>query len=228
MNHNNTHTQNTLINKCYEQLQNHIINGTLAPGKKLKVRELKELLHVGASPIREALSRLTTSGLVQAIDNKGFRVAPISEHDIRDVYHTFLEIELLALCQAMKLGDDAWKTSIVATLYNLSLIEINHHTISVEEWIKRNYEFHWALIAGCNSPALLELRSHIYRKFDRYCRMSFTIIGQKLETNYHEHKKLADAVLRRDKNTAIKIMTHHILGSLENVIHMLKTQNILF
>src|SRR5258706_10904438 len=95
-------------NQCYDEIQDHIINGTFEPGKKLKVEELKQQLDSGASPIREALSRLVTSGLVKAHDNKGFYVAEMSENDIRDLYQTFLQIELLALTHAIKNGDDTW------------------------------------------------------------------------------------------------------------------------
>ena len=207
-----------LTQQCYDQIQECIINGTFEPGKKLKVEKLKQQLTIGASPIREALSRLVASGLVEAYDNKGFYVTQISQDDVHDVYQTFLSIELLALTQAMKHGDDAWKTSIVAALYNLSLIETSEQPISCDTWIERNYAFHLALIAGCNSPNLLKIRYDIYQRFDRYCRMSFNITKRQLHSNHEEHKKLADAVLNRDLEKATTLMTHHILGSQKEVI----------
>jgi len=228
MNKPTTRTETNLVNQCYEQIQDNIIDGTFTPGKKLKVKELKLLLKTGHSPIREALSRLATSGLVEAHDNKGFRVTKISESDIRDIYHTFLHIELLALTQAMKLGDDSWKASIVAALYSLSLIENDETltTIPYQIWYDRNYAFHVALISGCNSPTLLRIRSDLYLRFDRYCRMSFTIAKLVIKTNHEEHKKLAQAALDRDHHTAHKLMTHHLLGSLEDVVKLFKKNNL--
>lgn len=213
-------------NQCYDEIQEHIINGTFEPGKKLKVEELKQQLDSGASPIREALSRLVTSGLVTAHDNKGFYVAEMSENDIRDLYHTFLHIELLALSEAIKNGDDAWKTAIVGTLYNLGLIENNPEPTSYRIWSERNYAFHVALISGCNSPTLLDIRASIYRRFDRYCRVSFNLSNTVLQVNHEEHKNLADAVLNRDLATTTQLITHHILGALEDVITTLKKNNI--
>lgn len=215
-----------LTNQCYDEIQEQIINGTFEPGKKLKVEELKQQLDSGASPIREALSRLVTSGLVEAHDNKGFYVTEISEADIRDLYQTFLQIEILALTQAIMLGDDAWKTSIVAALYNLSLIENNPETPSFRIWSERNYAFHVALISGCNSPTLLNIRAHVYRLFDRYCQISFNLSHKELPVNHEEHKKLAASVLNRDLKITTELITHHILGALEDVIATLKKNNV--
>ena len=215
-----------LANQCYDEIQEQIINGTFEPGKKLKVEELKEQLDSGASPIREALSRLINSGLVEARDNKGFYVTQVSETDIRDLYQTFLQIELLALTQAIKHGDDAWKTSIVAALYNLSLIENSPQKTSYFAWAERNYAFHVALISGCNSPTLLNIRATIYRRFDRYCRIAFNFSQTELHVNHKEHKDLAEAVLNRDLDKTTALITHHILGALEDVITTLKANNI--
>lgn len=215
-----------LANQCYDEIQEQIVNGAFEPGKKLKVEELKEQLNTGASPIREALSRLVNSGLVKAHENKGFYVTEVSESDIRDLYQTFLQVELLALTQAIKCGDDAWKTSIVAALYNLSLIENSSQKITYSIWGERNYAFHVALISGCNSPTLLEIRANIYRRFDRYCRIAFNLSHTELHINHEEHKQLAEAVLNRDIKKTTALITHHILGALEDVITTLKKNNI--
>jgi GntR family carbon starvation induced transcriptional regulator len=226
MNTPTTITEINLANHCYNAIHRLIINGTLKPGKKLKMKELTTLLETGPSPIREALSRLTASGLVQAHDNKGFYVTQISENNIRDIYHTFLDIELLALKHAIKNGDDTWKASIVAALYRLSLVENDQNNSSLEQWIEQNYEFHLALISGCNSPTLLHIRNTLYHQFDRYCRISFTFIHKQLNHNHEEHQKLTDAVLNRNEKKALEILTHHILNPLTEVISILKKNNL--
>lgn len=209
--------ESTLAQQCYERLQNEIIEGILKPGEKLKVFPIKERFSIGQSPVREALSRLAAFGLVDVEDNKGFRVATISEADIRDTYATFTNIENMALALAIEKGDDAWEAGIVAQLHQLSLIENNKST-SCALWTERNYNFHVALIAGCNSPTLLEIRRTLYMKFDRYCRMSYHLSKNQLAINNEEHQKLAAAVLKRDTKKAHMLMTSHINGALEDVI----------
>ena len=97
-------SESTLSQQFYEQLQNEIIEGILKPGQKLKVAPIKERFNIGQSPVREALSRLASFGLVEIENNKGFRVSTISEADIRDTYNTFTHIENMALSLAIEYG----------------------------------------------------------------------------------------------------------------------------
>lgn len=215
-------SDSTLSQQCYEQLQSEIIEGTLKPGQKLKVAPIKERFNIGQSPVREALSRLVSFGLVEIEDNKGFRVSTISESDIRDTYNTFTQIENMALSLAIERGDADWEASIVAELHKLSLLENKKGFDSYAQWAECNYNFHMALIAGCNSPTLLEIRRNLYMKFDRYCRMAYHISKHELPVNNHEHKKIAQAVLKRDKKTVEDLMTYHINGVIEDVVKNFK------
>lgn len=219
--------ESNLALKCFEQLQNEIINGILQPGQKLKMSLLKDKLNMGQSPIREALSRLTQAGLVEAEENKGFRVAQMSEQNIRDTYHVYLAIELLAIEQAMRLGDDSWEATIVSTLHQLARIELSGEPTSYAIWSERNYNFHVALISGCNSPLLLELRAMVFKRFDRYCRIAFYQSQTTLHLNHEEHRQLAQAVIERNTTTVRTLLEHHILGALEEVIVTLKTNKLL-
>lgn len=225
----NKHYEVTLAQQCYQELENNIIDGILQPGQKLKMIELKTQLDAGQSPIREALSRLVTTGLVEAEDNKGFRVTKISESDIRDIYRTYLQIELLAIKQAIQLGDLEWKSNIVRALYELSTVEILDRPVAYGQWAEKNYSFHVALISGCGSPSLMQIRADIYRRFDRYCRIAFNFNNstQQLTANHEEHRKLADAVLEHNFNKVEQLMTQHIMGALEDVIKQLKKNSLI-
>lgn len=220
-------TDSTLAQQCYEQLQQEIVEGILKPGQKLKVMPITERFNIGQSPVREALSRLVAFGLVDIEENKGFRVANVSESDIRDTYHIFTKIENMALALAIEKGDENWQGEILAQLHKLSLIENNNQSISHTEWAEQNYNFHVALIAGCNSPRLLEIRRTLYMKFDRYCRMAFQLTKHKLSINHAEHKKLAQAVIKKDVKTATDLMIYHINGALEDIIQQFKDNDLI-
>ncbi|MEX0802363.1 MAG: GntR family transcriptional regulator, partial [Candidatus Binatia bacterium] len=70
------------------QLKKDIVSGSLAPNEKLRVRALTVRYGIGASPMREALARLSGSGLVRLEGQKGFRVTPISHADLLDITRT--------------------------------------------------------------------------------------------------------------------------------------------
>lgn len=217
----------TLAMHCYEQIQEEIISGTLAPGQKLKVEHLKEQLKVGQSPVREALARLVSSGLVELIGNRGFRVAEVSERDVRDLYEVYFNIEMLALTQALERGDDAWEATVVVALHRLAQAENSTEPVPYSVWGERNYNFHVALISGCYSPLLLHIRADVYKRFDRYCRIAFDLPNSDLVLNHEEHAELAAAVLKRDLKKATELMRHHIFGALEDVIMRLKVKKLI-
>lgn len=213
----------TLAQQCYEQIQHDIISGSLKPGEKLKVSLIKNRLSIGQSPIREALSRLVSFGLVETEDNKGFRVAEISETEIYDIYNIFTKMENMALAMAITKGDDAWEASIVYHLHKLALIENSKKISSCDIWTERNYNFHVALISGCQSPILLDIRHKLYLKFDRYCRISYQFRKNELSVNHKDHKELAQAVLGRNIEKSQSLMASHLNGALNQVIKTLKS-----
>jgi GntR family carbon starvation induced transcriptional regulator len=219
--------ENSLAQQCYEQLQQEIIEGILKPGEKLKVVPLKKRFNIGQSPIREALSRLVAFDLVTFEENKGFRVAAISEADIRDTYATFTRIEKMALCLAIEKGDDSWEALIVSELHKLGILEHRTPAASYAIWAERNYNFHVALISGCNSPLLMKIRRTIYMKFDRYCNISYNLSKEELPRNHARHAELAAAVLARDTKKASSLLTSHINEPLEAVIETLKKNNLI-
>lgn len=217
----------SLVTQSVELIEEKIIDGTFQPGIKLKIDYLSKLFNVGHSPIREALSRLVATGLVNAEENKGFRVTPISEADIRDLYHSSLLIELLILKEAMQKGDDSWEAGIVASLYHLGLVETKKSGIDFKTWAERNTAFHQALIFGCKSHYLIEIRNDLFRRLDRYSRLSFKLAQRELHVNHEEHKEIAAAVIARDQKKVKDLVTYHMLGSLEDVIKTLKQSNML-
>lgn len=215
----------TLVDYCYKTLRSKIICGDFAPGEKLQIAKLKACLNSGPTPIREALSRLSSSGLVEVEENKGFRVKNISEVEVKDLYATFNKIEILALSQAIDLGDASWEANILASLHKLSLVEKAQSPIDPFVWLQHNHDFHYSLIVGCRSPCLLKIREDLYQLFDRYCHLSFLTDKHTLISNHKDHCDLAKATIHRHKEKACKLMTLHLEHSLEQVMKKLKQDN---
>lgn len=218
----NSESHQNLADYCYKHIKEAIIRGELAPGEKLQVAKLKKRLNSGPTPIREALSRLTSSGLIIAESNRGFYVKNISEEEIRDIYATFLKIELMAINLAMELGDTAWEANIVASLHRLSAVENAPPPVDLVLWLEKNYEFHLSLIAGCRSPSLLKVREDLYQLFDRYCHLSLLLNQNLSALNNKDHRDMAKAVIDRDKEKACQLMTSHLENSLTQVLSSLK------
>lgn len=136
----------SLTQHCFNQLKQAIVNGEFLPGKLLRIEQLKQRYHVGGSPIREALSRLVSMGLVKHRGKAGFSVMPASEQTVRDAYQTFSQMEGLALRQAIALGDEQWEADIISALHKLRKVEQGDTSICYEIWNEYNYSFPFALV----------------------------------------------------------------------------------
>ena len=151
----------SLTSAVLERLRADILTTALLPGQKLNVASLAKQFSVSLAAVREALSRLVADGLVQASDQRGFRVSPVSQADLEDVTQTRIDIEGLALRRSIERGDAAWLNSAEKEFAALSAIpfrNIDGLNMHNETWVVQHRSFHRALVnaasgTSCTSKA---------------------------------------------------------------------------
>lgn len=212
-----------LTEQAVQSLRRDVTMGVLEPGRKLKLDELQVLYGCSSSPLREALSRLTQEGLIRSDERKGFRVSDISRSDLQDIIRMRLMLDVQALASAMQLGNDEWEASIVAAHYKLDKLErvlVDGPVVLDEAWMKAHQEFHMALLSACGSPRLLQLCVNLFEQAERYRQFS-----ARHRTTHRrkssEHKRIMDAVLKRDVSTARELLADHIASTERNVLAVL-------
>ncbi len=210
----------TLVDKIYEYIHEDIISLCLIPGQRLHIGDLAKQYGIGPGPIREALSRLSSTELVMTVSQKGFRVAPISRADLCDLYQTRTHIEAIALNLSIEKGDDAWEAGIISSYHLLSKFEMEHQIQSMEdckEWEKRHRSFNLALINACELKHLLRIQEQLYHLTERY-RRQWLIAGmnESTELTYaKEQKKMMDAALARDPQLAVTLLHKHFKNAVK-------------
>src|ERR1043165_852703 len=128
-----------------ERLCADILSTRLMPGQKLHIAGLAKQFSVSLAAVREALSRLVADGLVQASDQRGFRVSPVSPDDLRDVTQTRVDIEGLALRRSIEQGDASWLASVEQSFAALCAVPYTYPddpTQHYEQWVVRHSIFH--------------------------------------------------------------------------------------
>ena len=202
-----------------QRMRQDIIDCTLKPGEKLRFEALKTMYSVSFSTLREALSRLAAEHLVIAEGQRGFIVAPVSIADLNDLTDVRVLVEREALAKAIRNGDDRWEADILSTFHRMDKLQQrlgNEYYLSAD-WSLVHGEFHLALVSACNSPVLLEIRSRLFERAHRYRRMS-SQFRQQWREKTAEHKQIADTVLDRDAENALRLIERHIRETSENVI----------
>lgn len=209
----------TLTERAATLLQRDILAGRLAPGARLGIVDLVQRYEIGATPLREGLSRLVSRGLIVAIGQRGFRVATVSEDDLRDITRIRTVVEVEALRLAMTDGGDAWEAAILAALHQLRRYierEGERFNEGAEDFDILHKGFHTALLAGCGSPRLLGAHSDLYDQAYRYRRVMMHQIVDGDEF-FDSHRKLADRVLARDVAGAQAMLAAHLASTLHFV-----------
>src|SRR3954447_17047722 len=82
------------IEGAYRRLGDDIISGALMPSEKLRIEHLRQRYAIGASALREALSRLVSDGLVECEAQRGYWVSPLSHAELDDITSTRKVIEV--------------------------------------------------------------------------------------------------------------------------------------
>ena len=213
-----TKSLNAVGASTYQSIKRDIIFGDLAPASKLKLETLRKNYNASMSTLRETLNRLASEGFVDALDQRGFFVTPVSKEDLMEVANLRVLLECHALKLSIDNGDTDWEGNLVSAHYKLSSMEqkmLSGDDSQKENWKRYDWEFHLALIEACGSRNLISLHSVLYDKYLRYQMLMLTHRGQEAAD---EHKKMLEAALDRNVEKATKTLTVHIEKGLEHTL----------
>jgi GntR family carbon starvation induced transcriptional regulator len=204
----------TLTEALHERLRHDIILGVLPPAAKLKLEKLSKAYGVSVNTLRETLSRLAADGLVVAEGQKGFAVLPVSIEDLREITEMRQLLECHALRQSIAAADLDWEARVVGAHHKLSkfeeLVEAAPETYG-EPWERANQEFHEALVSNCRSRWLRLYLRAMYDHSRRYRMLSLKTKPFPRSQSAEEHRRILDAAIKRDGETASGLLADHIL-----------------
>jgi GntR family carbon starvation induced transcriptional regulator len=201
----------TNATKLYRSLKLDIIQGALAPLERLRIDMLRKRYRAGASPLREALNRLSAEGFVVQNDQRGFAVADIPQEDLGELVFTRCRLNEIMLPAALKNGDKAWEERVVLAHYHLSKTPpFTSDGCVNEDYLSCHREFHMSILAPCGSRWLLALSEKLFDWALRYQYQALRadVVGSRDVAN--EHNELVKAVLARDVAKSISLHNEHV------------------
>ena len=201
----------SLTRQVYERLRQDLLAGRWAPGGKLTMHQLRDRYESGASPLREALSRLATEGLVVHNEQRGFAAAAVSQAELDDIVRTRMAVEAMALEQAFARRTEADEEALVLAFHRLSRTPRSVGAESYEEnpqWEQYHRAFHLALLAPCGSPLLLGFCEQLYDRAYRYRQLA-AHKAYRRRNEHDEHRAIFDAVLEHRLDDARRLMADH-------------------
>ena len=191
--------------RAYLALRRMIVVGELRPGEKLKIEGLRAKLDTGASPIREALSLLTSEHLVERIDQRGFRAAATSRRNFDEILELRCELEDMALRKSITAATEAWEETVVLAHHRMTRAKSQ----GLEVFEDHHKAFHMALLANCDAPILMRFCSQLYDLNIRYRYLAGHALNYTKRDVAKEHQAIMEAAIARDADDASARLLDH-------------------
>jgi GntR family carbon starvation induced transcriptional regulator len=209
----------TLAVDITHRLRQDIVACRLKPGEPLKFDALRLAFGASFTTLREALTSLTSDGLVLAEEQRGYRVAPVTTEDLLDVTNTRVLIEIELLKRSIEHGGDDWEIAVMSTLHRLGRIEerLPGKHIDDPNWKIAHRQFHEALVSNGRSPTLSGMRASLFERVERYRNLSSMFRPQSRD-KAGEHKAIMKAAIARDTDLAVSLIDRHIRSTANNVV----------
>ena len=202
-----------LNQKAYRVLKRAIIRGDLTPNSKLILSEIAQSLGISNTPIREAVNKLASEGLVKIIPNKGIIVKEINIDDFQEILQVRAFLDgLIAKLSAEKITDKEID----------GMMEIIH---KMEQYVKEDdrltyndldIKFHDFLLTIAGNNALKEIYNKLIIHGHRF-RLRTLKIPDRMEKSLKEHLEIALKIKERNPNEATRVSQEHIENILQSI-----------
>lgn len=199
----------------------HALRGGGYPAKsRLIESELAAALGVSRTPVRDALRRLESDGLVRSEPNRGYVVADLME----DVAHVFLIRERL---EGLAAGMAA-ETITRPELEELDALQAEMEALlatsptDIDRLVELNGELHRRITEASRSPRLITMIERLHPQY-----MSYQVLrlytDEERRRSIREHREVLDALWQRDSTTAERVINRHLEHGMGVVLADMKT-----
>ncbi len=194
-----------MADRAYEELKWQILNGEIGTGQLFTEHSICELLDIGRSPVRSALSKLQHDRLVDIIPRKGMLVRGISSKEVNEIVQVRLAIEPLVARLAVQNATDEDIQTLEKLLDQAENSGLKGRGIAM----RVDHEFHIALAKATGNAVLTEVVSFVKKRSSMLWFRSL-VTEEKMKEVQQEHRNIVEAIKRRDEKKAVKFVTEHI------------------
>ncbi|WP_328463396.1 GntR family transcriptional regulator [Actinoplanes sp. NBC_00393] len=207
-----TEPYSTKSDFAYSRLRELILSGEYEPGTVLNQAVLARTIGISTTPLREALRRLKSEGLVELDAHRDARVTPLTGEEARDLLEIRMSLDPLAAA----LAAERRSTSDIREIRDAieGLRPLLHNPGFVD--LVAHRRFHTAIYTASHNEILTTTLDALWDKADRYRRLGLEVERSQEERDQKaaEHQELLDCVINRDADGAADVMRRHIDTSL--------------
>ena len=199
----------------YRQLRQDILDCTLPPGVELYEGGLAERFNVSKSPVRDALSRLLAERLVNVVPRKGYRVAPISLSDARDLFQ-FRSVMESSCARMVSASTDREQLADLDRFREFGRLD------DAAAFTAYNRSFHISVSRLCPNQRMRDIATGLIEQVDRLVLMGVRDVDERRRGNLvQEHDAIIDALQRYDGRLASRLLTQHVVAAEKRAMALL-------
>ena len=200
----------TTVELVTTEIRQRILSGDLAPGEVLRQEALADELGVSRVPIREAITRLTSEGLLTNVPHKGAYVAELSIDEVRETFDIRLRLEPWIFSEA------------IARITEAEIAKAERLVMEMDQagsamWGQLNWRFHETLYLPAQRDITVQLLRVLHDRSDRYFRFQVVQVPIR-EQSHEEHMALIAACRKRDAKLGAKLLEQHVKTAAQQII----------
>ncbi|MGH3004291.1 MAG: GntR family transcriptional regulator [Gaiellaceae bacterium] len=223
----------SLVDRLATAIQSRVLSGDIATGTRLRQETLAAEFGVSRTPVREALRKLQSTGLVTVEPRRGAVVRGPTAREVRDAYAVRAELEGFAAEGAvehirdeelvrLRDAEHLLRSSIEAVIGDRRR-GVERHWSTESEWVRANTSFHQVIQQATGNRQLLLTIAHLHLSFPRDLTWSaLSTSSHLLEENIAQHRRVLTAIERHDGAEARRAMTEHVLAAGELVARLIE------
>ena len=198
---------------AYEAIKRQIITCDLRPGEVLSEAVLSDTLQIGRTPVRQAIDRLVTSGLVDVMPRKGVMVKPITFDEIFDIIEARVINESHCARRAALQVDDSEVARLAA---NVSEMWKATEGADIDRMMDLDREFHSIISRAARNHVITEILGNLHDRSTRLWFISLRAVEQHVRV-CDQHAAIFEGIRRRDPDAAEAAIRAHIESFRDNV-----------
>lgn len=191
---------------AYREIKRRIQENELAAGFQATENQISELLNMSRTPVREALLRLESDGLIELTPRHGMKVLPVSPEDMREIYQILAVLEASAAETVAAEGLE--KARLDALEHAVSDMDTALADDDLDGWAEADDRFHNILVQSCGNRRLADVVDTYLGQTRRVRTLTLRLRPKPMDSNI-AHAAVVDAIKRRDPEAAWEIHSKH-------------------
>jgi len=194
--------------RAHESLRGLILNGAFSSGERLNEVELAASLGISRAPLREALQRLGTEGLVRLVSHRGAFIPDFSEEEIEHLYELREALETMGARLAVRRSTDREIQRLRELLDDTAALLHEGNDAPYPEQL----DFHQRVVAMSHNTALIDRSREVDSQL-HLVRAQGAYKPARAKTALQEHQRIVTAIAARDEDAAGATMRDHLCAS---------------